>query len=132
LERAGTAHLRAWDLTPAQFDVLAQLQVAEGATQRELAERLVVTEGNITQLVDRMQRRGLIERHAEGRCNRLALTEAGARLAARVVPEHEAVIASLFSVLSASEQQDLRRLLRKLERGGVKVPDASCDGEARS
>ena len=108
--------LRARTLSPAQFDVIAQVGSADGLTQRDLAGRLVVTEGNITQLLDKLQKQGLVTRHAEGRCNRLGLTPEGRRLYEEVVPEQNRLIGEKFSVLSGKEQDELRRLLRKLSR----------------
>jgi DNA-binding MarR family transcriptional regulator len=109
-------HSRDWGLNNAQFDVLAHVGAAEGITQRELADSLLVTKGNITQLLDRVERRGLISRRREGRTNRLYLTDEGRRLFAEVVPAHEALIDERLSVLSREEQQRLHELLRKLDR----------------
>src|SRR5690348_2998284 len=73
-EQAAAEHLREWNLTHAQFDVLAQLgSVGDRITQSDLAERLLVTQGNITQLLDRMEQRGLVQRCPEGRSNLLSL-----------------------------------------------------------
>jgi DNA-binding MarR family transcriptional regulator len=108
--------LRGWGLNNAQFDVLAHVGAAEGITQQELADSLLVTKGNVAQLLDRMEGRGWILRRREGRTNRLYLTEEGRRLFARVVPAHEALIAERFSVLSREEQEQLHELLRKLDR----------------
>ena len=69
--------LKGWGLNNAQFDVLAHVGANEGVMQQELADSLLVTKGNIAQLLDRMQKRGLIERRPEGRTNRLFLTEMG-------------------------------------------------------
>src|SRR5215469_17438533 len=93
VDHASTEHLRRWDLSVAQFDVLAHIGTAEGLTQQELADSLLVTKGNVCQLLDRMERGGLIVRRQDGRANRLALTEAGKALFAEVVPAHEAMIA---------------------------------------
>lgn len=109
-------HSRDWGLNNAQFDVLAHVGAAEGITQQELADSLLVTKGNITQLLDRVERRGLISRRREGRTNRLYLTDEGRRLFAEVVPAHEALIDERLSVLSREEQQRLHELLRKLDR----------------
>lgn len=105
-------------LSSAQFDVLAQVGAAEGCSQQELADRLLVTKGNVTQLLDRMESRGWIERRPakHGRGNLLFLTEAGRTLRDTVLPEQEARIAALFSSLNAQEQQHLARLLRTLDR----------------
>lgn len=116
LDQAAVADLRGWDLSAAQFDVLAQVGAAEGKTQAELAASLLVTKGNITQLLDRMEAAGLIVRRPDGRCNRLYLTRAGRALYERVVPAHEAQIARRLSALTPDEQVQILRLLRKLDR----------------
>jgi DNA-binding MarR family transcriptional regulator len=116
VERDSSEHLRGWDLSVAQFDVLARVGATEGIVQQELADALLVTKGNVCQLLDRMEDRGLISRRQEGRANRLFLTDAGRRLFAEVVPAHEVVIAERFSVLSKGEQERLRQLLHKLDK----------------
>jgi DNA-binding MarR family transcriptional regulator len=117
LEHTAHAHLRCAGLSVAQFDVLAQVGAREGCTQQELADALLVTKGNVTQLLDRMEDAGLLTRRQEGRAKRVCLTEAGRRLRERIVPEHEAVMAGLFAPLSEEEQRRLLALLRTLDRG---------------
>jgi DNA-binding MarR family transcriptional regulator len=97
-----------WGLNNAQFDVLAHVGVEEGIVQQRLADSLLVTKGNVAQLLDRMEKR-------------LYLTEEGRRLFDEVVPAHEALIAERLSVLSKEEQRHLSEILRKL--------DHSFDGE---
>ena len=101
----------------AQFDVLAHIGAAEGIVQQELADSLLVTKGNVCQLLNRMEQAGLIRRCQDGRANRLVLTEEGRRLCAEVVPEHKETIAKLFAPLTPEEQAQLLRLLRKLDHG---------------
>jgi DNA-binding MarR family transcriptional regulator len=115
VDRVSAQHLRHWGLSVAQFDVLAQVGAAEGLSQQELAARLLVTKGNVTQLLDRMQRDGLIVRCQEGRTNCLFLTEKGRRLLDTVVPAQEALIAAQFAPLSGQEQRQLLKLLRRLD-----------------
>jgi DNA-binding MarR family transcriptional regulator len=103
-------------LSPAQFDVIAQVGSRDGLTQSELADRLFVTQGNITQLLDKMQRLGLVVRRTEGRSKRLALTERGRMLYREVVPRHEESVARKFSALSETELRMLARVMRKLNR----------------
>src|SRR5215472_6216652 len=114
IDRASAEHLRAWGLSVAQFDVIAQVGSAEGITQQELADKLLVTKGNICQLLDRLERHGLIRRHQQGRVNHLFLTEAGQHLYAEAVPAQEAFIAETFSTRAAEEQAQLLGILRKL------------------
>jgi DNA-binding MarR family transcriptional regulator len=116
VERGLGEHLRGWGLNNAQFDVLAHVGAAEGITQQELADSLLVTKGNVAQLLDRVEERGLITRRREGRTNRLFLTDEGRRLFDEVIPAHEALIDERLSVLSGGEQKRLHELLRKLDR----------------
>lgn len=119
--RQSAARLREWDLSVAQFDVLAQIgghERHERLTQQELAQRLLVTEGNITQLLDKLEERGLISRCREGRIKRLVLTEEGRRLREAVVIGQERFQASQFAALSDDERRTLLRLLSKLQRAG--------------
>jgi DNA-binding MarR family transcriptional regulator len=116
VERDLAGQLRLWGLNSAQFDVLAHVGADEGITQQELADSLLVTKGNVAQLLDRMEKRGLIERRSQGRTNRLFLTDKGRRTFGEVVPAHEALIDELLSALSEKEQRQLFELLRKLDR----------------
>jgi DNA-binding MarR family transcriptional regulator len=115
LERALAEEMRGRTMSMAQFDVVAHVGAAEGMTQQELADRLLVTKGNVCQLVDRLEHSGLLVRQQEGRANRLFLTDAGRALFASSVPAHEARIGQLLGALSAEEQAELLRLLRKLD-----------------
>src|SRR5258708_37379640 len=115
IDHASVALLREWKLNVAQFDVLAQVGSARDITQQELADHLLVTKGNISQLLDRMEQRGLLKRCQEGRTNTLFLTEKGQQLFTEVVPAQETMIGSLFSSLNEEEVEQLMRLLRKLE-----------------
>jgi DNA-binding MarR family transcriptional regulator len=116
VDRASAEGLRGWDLSVAQFDVLARLGANEGLTQQELADSLLVTKGNISQLLNRMEGRGLIARRPEGRALRLFLTVEGARLFREVVPAQEELIVACFSALSREEQGRLLALLREVDR----------------
>src|SRR3954470_3786593 len=106
---------RSQGLNTAHFDVLAQVGAARGMTQQELADALLVTKGNISQLLGKLEQVGLITRRQEGRTNCLSLTERGEALFQVVVPQQEALIADLLRPLSDDEQRELLRLLRKLD-----------------
>ena len=115
VDRASAEHLRAWGLSIAQFDVIAQVGSAEGISQQELADKLLVTKGNICQLLDRLEQHGLIRRRQEGRVNHLFLTDAGTRLYQEAVPAQEAFITRQLASLAPEEQAQLLALLRKLD-----------------
>lgn len=109
-------HFRQYDLSVAQFDVLAQIGAAEGLSQQELAGSLLVTKGNVSQLLKRMEQQGYIRRCHEGRTNCLFLTERGRQVHDRLVPDQEALIIGLFRELSVDEQHALLDLLRRLDQ----------------
>src|SRR3984893_978169 len=114
-----SAHLERYDLTLAQFGVLAQLQAIPDISQQALADWLFVTKGNIVGLLNRLEDRGLVERRAdpeEGRTHIVSLTPQGAALAARVVPEHEELVAACMVVIAPEEQRTLHQLVRTLDR----------------
>jgi DNA-binding MarR family transcriptional regulator len=114
--RAQSAYLRTWDLNEAQFDVLAQVGACQRITQQQLADKLLVTKGNVSQLLNRMENLGLLARCPVQRNNTLSLTEKGQQLHDIVVPAIEQLITDQFSTLPASEVLDLLRILRKLDR----------------
>src|SRR5687768_2231040 len=116
LEGRSQRQLRASGLTGAQFDVLAQVGAREGCTQQELADSLLVTKGNVTQLLDRMEECGWLTRSHEGRTRRVRLTRAGRALRRRVLQEHERYMAAQLAALTTSEQKTLAQLLRRIER----------------
>src|SRR5262249_22634794 len=89
VNRASARHLAGGELSAAQCAVRARAGAKEGWPQRALAAALFVTRGNITQLLDRRERAGLIVRGQEGRRNRLFLTGAGRALEKRAVPAQE-------------------------------------------
>lgn len=119
VQRREASHLARYNLTLAQFDVLARLSGAEGMMQQTLADQLLVTKGNVCGLIDRLSEQGLVERRADPedrRANLLFLTAEGRALAERVVPAHQVVISSLMGGLDDDEQRQLLALLRKLDR----------------
>ncbi len=116
IDRTSADFLRQWNLSVAQFDVLAQVGAREGLTQQELADHLLVTKGNISQLLARMERRGLVRRTQEGRALVLSLTTEGRRLRDTVVPAQEALIAARLAPLDPAGLRDLSSALRALDR----------------
>ena len=103
-----------------RFDVLAQLDRApDGLTLSALSSRLMVSNGNVTGLVDAMARDGLVARRAnpaDGRSALIQATAAGAQLFAAMAPTHQAWIDGLMAGLTRAEMVLLLELLGKLKQ----------------
>ena len=90
-----------------RFDLLANLDREDGQTLAALSRTMLVTAGNLTGLVDRAERDGLVKRtpHArDRRATRLKLTPRGRALYADAMKRHERRIEAVFDVLSKREQ----------------------------
>ena len=87
-----------------RFDLLAQLERHPGGLKmNELSRLLMVTGGNVTAIVDQLERDGLVERLAEPadrRAFRIRLTRAGDKAFAEMASEHETWVVELLSGLS--------------------------------
>ena len=103
-------------LSRSQFDLLGAIAMDEGQTQQVYAERMTVTKGNITQQLDRLEKRGLAMRCKEGRSNCLYLTESGWDMIARITPDHDDLLFKMFETLTPDDMAQLKRILRKLEQ----------------
>lgn len=114
--KAWTEVLKTRDLSPAQFNVIATIGGQPSLTQRELSQKLLVTEGNSSQLLAHLERRDLIERRAAGKEKLLHLTPRGQALFDDLVPAHEDWLVEQFAALTTEEQLELGGLLRRLER----------------
>jgi MarR family 2-MHQ and catechol resistance regulon transcriptional repressor len=109
-----------YDLTVPQFGALEALYHLGPLSLGDLADKLLVTGGNVTYVMDRLEAQGLVLRFRSESDRRVVLaklTEKGRALVARVFPEHASFIEHLCRHLDPAEQQDLRRLLKQLGKG---------------
>jgi DNA-binding MarR family transcriptional regulator len=108
-----------------RFDLMAQLERhPEGLKMNELSRLLMVTGGNITAIVDQVEKEGLVERldePADRRAFRIRLTPAGRKTFAEMARAHEEWVVELLSGLSRREQDELLKLLAKLKSHAVEV-----------
>jgi MarR family 2-MHQ and catechol resistance regulon transcriptional repressor len=104
-------------LTGSQFGILEALLHLGPVCQGELAGKLLRSGGSVTSVVSGLERKGLVERRRDGSDKRFVtvmLTAKGAKLIGRIFPEHVKTVARQFGALTAPEQDELRRLCRKL------------------
>ena len=114
-------------ITLPRFDVLAQLDAAarddvEGLTMSELSRRLMVTNGNLTGLIERLVHEGLVSRAASATDRRtqiVRLSATGRRALQAMAPQHEQWINEMFAGLSAADRTQFQSLLGKL-RGSIR------------
>lgn len=123
VEREVRGRLRdRFDTTLPRFDVLAQLDAASRETDphltmSELSRRLMVTNGNLTALIERLVQEGLVSRDPspdDRRTQIVRLTASGKRAFDAMTPEHQRWIDDLFNGLATIERRQLFELLGKL------------------
>lgn len=111
------AGLEASGLTSSQFSVLEALYHLGPLCQKDIGQKLLRTSGNITFILDNLAKLKYIRRVREGedrRFVRIELTDAGLKAIRSALPLHVEAVAKELGVLSEQEQEELRRLCRKL------------------
>ena len=108
-----------------RFDLMAQLERhPEGLRMNELSRLLMVTGGNITAIVDQLEKEGQVERlddSADRRVFRIRLTRSGEKSFLEMARAHEQWVVELLGGLSRREHDELLKLLAKLKQHAVEV-----------
>jgi DNA-binding MarR family transcriptional regulator len=120
LERRIRAFLHdRFGISLARFDLMAQLDRSmDGMTMGALSSRLMVSNGNVTGLIDRMAAEGLVERMAvatDRRSQRVRLTPAGRQQFAEMAPAHGRFVAEAFAGAGRGDLRDLHQRLGALK-----------------
>jgi MarR family transcriptional regulator, 2-MHQ and catechol-resistance regulon repressor len=114
--------LPATGLTLSQFGVLEALYHKGPLCQKEIATKILKSTGNITLVVDNLEKRGLVRRERDNDDRRyltIHLTESGLKLIVTVYAEVEASIVAEMGILTEDELETLGCLCKKLgTRGG--------------
>jgi MarR family transcriptional regulator, organic hydroperoxide resistance regulator len=111
---AMASRLRGVGLSIPQFDLLSTLSEREGITQSQLAERLYVTKGNVSGLVDRLVEAGHVERRpisGDRRSYALHLTSSGRAAVTDGLKAQRSYVEATLGRLPAAQQADMERLL---------------------
>jgi MarR family transcriptional regulator, lower aerobic nicotinate degradation pathway regulator len=107
----------AHDLTPVQFAALATIARRPGGDQRTLARTIGFDTSTIGGVIDRLERRGLVQRNPapeDRRVRRLTLTADGATLLAQVMPGMQRAQKRMLAPLPAAERAEFMRMLALL------------------
>jgi DNA-binding MarR family transcriptional regulator len=114
-----------FDVTLPRFDLLAQLDKApNGMTLGELSQRMMVSNGNVTGLAERLVEQGLLDRRPspnDRRAQIVSLTAEGRRTFRAMARTHEDWIAQIFAGLDAAEVETLMNLLAKTKASARKA-----------
>ena len=126
LSRAVNAHgkaalevFRKYGLTTAQFAVLEVLFHKGPMKIGEITEKILSTAGNMTVVIQNMERDGLIEcrQHPkDSRARLVFMTDKGAAVLRELFPDYLEVVRDIFSPLTDEEKQVVTRLLKKLKK----------------
>jgi MarR family 2-MHQ and catechol resistance regulon transcriptional repressor len=113
----GARILEGTDLTLGQFGILETLYHLGPLHQKDISRKLLSSGANVTQLLNKLEKKKLIERRREDEDRRLIrtkLTKQGRKLVVKILPRLGDTMAETMSVLSVNEQDKLARLLKKL------------------
>jgi MarR family 2-MHQ and catechol resistance regulon transcriptional repressor len=123
--------LAAAGLTPTQFGVLEAILHIGPLSQRELCLKVLTSPGNMTDVVDKLEARGLVHRvrqQADRRAVQVELTAAGRALIEPLFAQHAGDIRDVMGNLNREELKQLADLLRRLgtaAEAGLEVDGAT-------
>jgi MarR family transcriptional regulator, 2-MHQ and catechol-resistance regulon repressor len=118
--KAVSAKVQEYGLTTPQFGTLEALYHLGPLSLGDLADKLLVTGGNVTYVMDRLEDQGLVYRYRQPDDRRVVqarLTTEGRNLVSEVFPGHVAYVENLSRHLSVEEQESLQALLKTLGKG---------------
>lgn len=110
-------HLATTGLSVSQFGMLEILHHLGPLSPRDLGLKLLKSSGNVTVILDNLEKRGLVRRERDLHDRRMVtihLTAEGQALIAEVFPRQVSAVTADLSALTPDEQDELRRLCRKL------------------
>lgn len=110
-------HLAEHNLTISQFGVLETLYHLGSLCQKDIAAKILKSTGNLTIVIDNLEKRGLVLRQRNSHDRRrvdVHLTPTGRALIEAIFPTHVAMVRADIAILSHVEQLDFQRLCKKL------------------
>jgi len=110
-------HVTESGLSVSQFGVLEALLHLGPLSQSEIAKKVLKSTGNITMVIDNLEKRSLVKRERQQDDRRfysVQLTAEGKKLIGSIFPRHAALIVAEMGILSSAEQEELGHLCRKL------------------
>lgn len=118
--KAIASEVQQYGLTMPQFGILEALYHLGPLSLGELADKLLVTGGNVTYVMDRLESQGLVYRYRRDDDRRVILaklTDKGRTLVTEAFPQHADYVEHLCRHLDERQQEELRVLLKQLGKG---------------
>jgi len=112
-------HLRRFKLTTSEFGVLEFLYHKGEQPTQVIAEKILVTSGTVTYIIDKLSRKALVARRGceeDKRVTYVSLTEAGWQLIDSVFKEHENFLDDLLGSFETTKKEELITLLIELQQ----------------
>ncbi len=123
LRRAGNTmashlnqHIREHRLTSGQFGILEGLFHLGPLSQQALSKKILSSKGNITMIIDNLEKQAFVERTADHNDRRVAiiqLTPKGKAFIGKIIPQHVKKITRIMSVLTLNELKELNGFVKK-------------------
>ncbi|MEE4264900.1 MAG: MarR family transcriptional regulator [Desulfobacteraceae bacterium] len=113
-------HLSSAGLTVSQFGVLEAIYHLGPLSQKDLGRKILRSSGNITMVIDNLEKRRLVRRERDSSDRRIFivhLTGEGQKLICKIFPSHAALITDELRVLDAKDQMMLGNLCKKVGMG---------------
>lgn len=118
-----------WDLSPSQFNVLNLLYgLPEGLSQTDVGRQLIVHRSNVTGLVDRLEKRGLVKRRAlagDRRVYQVVLTAEGSRVMEEVLPLYHRNAEEVWGDCTAKLLSEIQAQLNQVARNAAQIARGS-------
>lgn len=111
------SHLAGVKLTISQFGVLEALYHLGPMCQRDIAKKILKSTGNLTTVIDNLEKRNLVRRERnedDRRYFNVVLTENGEKIMKKIFPDHASRILQAMDNLTEKEQKQLGILCKKI------------------
>ncbi len=121
LKKAADRFFRPFGGSEAQFNILWLLKYTDGPlTQRDISEKLIVDKSNITGLIDRMEKAGVVKRAPvpdDRRSYHIRVTAKGRKLTDELDAAYDRRVQAVMRHLNKAEHEQLLKLTAKIRRG---------------
>ena len=106
------------NLSVTEFSVLEVLYYHEKQTIQQIGNRILISSGSMTYVIDKLEKRGLLMRNDcqnDRRVIHVTLTDTGKELMEEIMPKHQDLIDHIFDPLTSVEVETITNLLEKVK-----------------